>query len=212
MYPEECPPEIWHEIFDKACRDDGKTARALSLVSRRFHQLSKYHRLYSLAITDTLRLFRLCELLNLVPRSLRTTRYLYIRIPRAQITSDVYQTIRDVLSMVARTLEVLTICYVPSTNSKIEDQFPPLPRLLFLSLYFENSVPESKAFRGPRRQAEHIPADFPLLQDLQVFGKLHSHHHWRCFVKVAPKVSMISSWSDSISSVLQHCIDVYIKV
>lgn len=50
---ETVPPEIWSNIFDSACTDDGFTARSLSLVSRHIRAVSQDHRYLIINISST---------------------------------------------------------------------------------------------------------------------------------------------------------------
>ena len=45
------PVEIWHNIFSRACLDDGSTGRSLSLVSTYFYEISAPFKYQSVAIT-----------------------------------------------------------------------------------------------------------------------------------------------------------------
>lgn len=84
------PPEIWNEIFNLACRDDGTTAISLSQVSRRIRALSEQQRYLSVQIKSTSQLFKLQDTLTskgkldmTIPQSSLRTRFLCVVLPES---------------------------------------------------------------------------------------------------------------------------------
>jgi hypothetical protein len=75
---ERLPAELWHKIFQHACVDGGRTGRALSLVSRRLHDLSAGTRLQSVFVIDLERLKLLLRTLDRLPEHERRVRFLFI--------------------------------------------------------------------------------------------------------------------------------------
>jgi hypothetical protein len=61
------PAEIWAEIVTFACVDDGRTVRALSLVSRFIHETSKQYKLQSIAVTGEQQLIAFPDLIEQTP-------------------------------------------------------------------------------------------------------------------------------------------------
>jgi hypothetical protein len=72
------PTEIWHKIFALACVDGGATGCALSLVSRRFRELSAGTRLQSVAVSGLSDIRSLLGVLQELPEASRHVRVLYI--------------------------------------------------------------------------------------------------------------------------------------
>ncbi|KAF6741283.1 hypothetical protein DFP72DRAFT_1181051 [Ephemerocybe angulata] len=56
-----CPPEVWCQILDMACLDDGFTARSLSETSRRLREVSADYLYSSIKIESTSQLLKLEE-------------------------------------------------------------------------------------------------------------------------------------------------------
>jgi hypothetical protein len=75
---EQLPAELWHKIFQHACVDGGRTGCALSLVSRRLHDLSVGTRLQSVFIIDLERLKLFLHTLERLPEHERRVRFLFI--------------------------------------------------------------------------------------------------------------------------------------
>ena len=72
-----CPPEILLHIFRLACDDDGSTGRALSLVCRSVHNLSKELKYQSIAIVGLPRLVAFAAMLQDLPEPSRRIRHLF---------------------------------------------------------------------------------------------------------------------------------------
>ncbi|RXW23906.1 hypothetical protein EST38_g1958 [Candolleomyces aberdarensis] len=72
-----CPHEILLQIFGLACDDDGSTGRALSLVSRNVHELSKEFKYQSIAIVGLLRLVSFAAVLQDLQEPSRRVRHLF---------------------------------------------------------------------------------------------------------------------------------------
>ena len=77
-----CPNEIWHEIFAFACADAGSTGRPLSLVSKRFHDISwplKYQSM--IAITRWRQLIAFPQTFSRLPDLQKKIKRLFIHCP-----------------------------------------------------------------------------------------------------------------------------------
>jgi hypothetical protein len=72
------PTEIWHKIFTLTCVDGGATGCALSLVSRRFRELSAGTRLQSVAVSGLSDIRSLLGMLQELPEASRHVGILYI--------------------------------------------------------------------------------------------------------------------------------------
>ncbi|KAI0320308.1 hypothetical protein OF83DRAFT_1053339, partial [Amylostereum chailletii] len=73
-----CPMEIWETISRLACTDDGRTGRALALVSRYMNAVSAPHQLQSLSASSAQQLPALATMLERRPPALRRVRTLII--------------------------------------------------------------------------------------------------------------------------------------
>ncbi|KAJ7353412.1 hypothetical protein DFH08DRAFT_774426 [Mycena albidolilacea] len=72
------PPEIWTEVFAFSCTDDGCTGRALSLVSRAAHLVSKPLKYQSIVVTGFHELLKLLAVLCELPPGERRVKYLFV--------------------------------------------------------------------------------------------------------------------------------------
>ncbi|KAJ7458576.1 hypothetical protein FB451DRAFT_1273495 [Mycena latifolia] len=75
---ENLPAELHLKIYKSACRDDGRTGSALSLVSKRIRELSAEHRYQSIAVCGPIQIQRLVDCLRVVPPEFRRIRFLFI--------------------------------------------------------------------------------------------------------------------------------------
>ncbi|KAF5336068.1 hypothetical protein D9611_006400 [Ephemerocybe angulata] len=73
-----CPNEILLQIFEFACDDDGSMGRALSLVSRRFSNLSQEYKFQSIAVMGLARVVPLAAILKRLPERNRRIRHLFL--------------------------------------------------------------------------------------------------------------------------------------
>ncbi|KAJ2919105.1 hypothetical protein MD484_g1354, partial [Candolleomyces efflorescens] len=73
---EDLLPEIWAQILDTACLDDGSTARSLSLVSRQIHYLSRSHLYYAIKVDSVPQLLKLDDQISKsIPDSMKGDGY-----------------------------------------------------------------------------------------------------------------------------------------
>ncbi|KDQ19640.1 hypothetical protein BOTBODRAFT_28209 [Botryobasidium botryosum FD-172 SS1] len=72
------PTEIVQDIFQSACLDDGRTARALCLVSRRYNDLAKPLLFRSIAVCGIAQMEVFAGLLQQNPDVARSVRYLFL--------------------------------------------------------------------------------------------------------------------------------------
>ncbi|KAJ7243815.1 hypothetical protein B0H12DRAFT_1055072 [Mycena haematopus] len=75
---DDLPVEIHLKIYSIACRDDGSTGSALSLVSKHVRELSAEHRYQSIAVCGPIQIQHLVDHLRSVPPELRRIRFLFI--------------------------------------------------------------------------------------------------------------------------------------
>jgi hypothetical protein len=74
---ENLPPEVWANILDFACLDDGTTARSLSLVSRQTRHLSRNHLYYAVKVDSVSQLLKLEDQISIsIPDSMKDNGYL----------------------------------------------------------------------------------------------------------------------------------------
>ncbi|KAF8172805.1 hypothetical protein K438DRAFT_1611343 [Mycena galopus ATCC 62051] len=85
---EDIPPEIWTEIFAFSCTDDGRTGRALSIVSRAVHLTSKPLKYQSLCVVGLDQLRKLLAILSDLPTGERKVKYLFIAGLDCEICSE----------------------------------------------------------------------------------------------------------------------------
>ncbi|KAG5351030.1 hypothetical protein C0989_008225 [Termitomyces sp. Mn162] len=143
-----CPPEIHSYICQLACLDDGRTVRALSLVSKYFRQISRPFLYQSLSISGSAQITALDSVLQKTPPHLRLVRHLFL----STHENDTYVThtpkITDAADS-ASILRILTICA------------PTLETLSFVALSASvGTVAISRLFR----------TSFPWLRELSISG------------------------------------------
>ncbi|KAF7979719.1 hypothetical protein HWV62_41072 [Athelia sp. TMB] len=74
-----CPMELWHLIFSYACTDGGRTACALSAVSRYIRECSKpYYNVQSVALHGTRQTLAFAAVLETNPDHLRQIKHLFV--------------------------------------------------------------------------------------------------------------------------------------
>jgi hypothetical protein len=137
----DCPNEILLHIFRLACDDDGSTGRALSLVSRSVHELSKEYKYQSIAIIGLPRLVAFAAVLQHLPESNRRIRHLFFS-SMAQNTSGGHnRTSEDIQNYVSvprrRTNPDLTrgVREIPATFSRKSYELLDLPLSLARSCF-----------------------------------------------------------------------------
>jgi hypothetical protein len=73
-----CPIEIWLQIFQVACTDDGSTGRSIALVSRFFHEISNEVKLQSLSVIGVPQIVACARMLEMTPPHFRRVRHLFV--------------------------------------------------------------------------------------------------------------------------------------
>jgi hypothetical protein len=73
-----CPAEICSEIYAFACVDDGRTGRALSLVSKYTRETSKPYKLQSISVIGYNQLLAFADLVEQTPLHLRQVRCIFL--------------------------------------------------------------------------------------------------------------------------------------
>src|SRR5688572_10271037 len=77
----EFPLEIWLQIFDYACNDDGTSSRSLSIASRALRDVSQYHRYHSVLVSGWEQLLLFEAQFNRERDELKGIVNLYVHIP-----------------------------------------------------------------------------------------------------------------------------------
>lgn len=72
------PPEVWEDIFTSACDPGGKTAAAISRVSRYFYDAIKPYRLTSLVICGESQIMAFHNAMKVMPLDVPRAKHLYI--------------------------------------------------------------------------------------------------------------------------------------
>ena len=110
------PAEICGEIYGFACVDDGRTGRALSLVSRFVHETSKAYKLQSIAVIGQTQLFAFADLIEHTPIHLRRVDCIFLSAHSRHTASDPralspeYVRKQDVYYALERILRAISSC------------------------------------------------------------------------------------------------------
>ena len=83
-----CPTEICLQIYAFACVDDGKTGRALSLVSKYTRETSKPYKLQSVSVIGYNQLLAFADLVEHTPLHLRQVKYIFLSAHPRSTASD----------------------------------------------------------------------------------------------------------------------------
>ncbi|KDR82043.1 hypothetical protein GALMADRAFT_59195 [Galerina marginata CBS 339.88] len=83
-----CPLEIIGEIYAFACSDDGRTGRALSLVSRYINETSKPYKLQSVTVVGHTQLFAFANLIENTPILFRRVHCIFLSAHSRHTASD----------------------------------------------------------------------------------------------------------------------------
>ncbi|TFK69323.1 hypothetical protein BDN72DRAFT_733339, partial [Pluteus cervinus] len=75
---QQLPLEVWSQIFELACTDNGYTGHSLSLVSKSFNTLSVPYKFQSISLRNLKHIFEFFFALKDAPPHLRRVRYLYM--------------------------------------------------------------------------------------------------------------------------------------
>ncbi|KAJ7889921.1 hypothetical protein B0H14DRAFT_2497490 [Mycena olivaceomarginata] len=128
MALETVPPEIWAEVFAFSCTDTGCTGRALSLVSRAAHLVSKPLKYQSIVVTGFRELLKLLAVLRELPPGARRVKYLCVG---GAVSDTAEKTLGRILRLVAPSLVALRIhCSTISRPSLFPGiEFPLLAEL-----------------------------------------------------------------------------------
>ncbi|KAG6852205.1 hypothetical protein C0991_002017 [Blastosporella zonata] len=160
------PPELHSYICELACHDDGRTVRALSLVSKYFREISRPFLYQSLSISGSIQIIALASALqNTVPH-LRSVRHLFLSThskndvtptPKATDAADTAAILR-ILTLSASTLETLSfVSGSPSMGTMsisrlFRTSFPRLRELAISGFYPFPSAPG----KMPRLERLHL--------------------------------------------------------
>ena len=83
-----CPAEICSEIYAFACVDDGRTGRALSLVSKYIRESSKPYKLQSISVIGYNQLLAFADLVENTPLHLRQVKCIFLSAHPRSTASD----------------------------------------------------------------------------------------------------------------------------
>jgi hypothetical protein len=151
------PIEIWQKIFRYACVDGGRTGCALSLVSRRMHDISANIHLQSVFVVGLKRLQHLECTLRQLPEERRAVQALFIAARPDDAELHAWPTAyAAVLALTAPRVEVLT---VHASYPFFDVAFPPNMHFPHLRDLAVGCVSRSVAL-------PHLPS----LRRLHVFG------------------------------------------
>ncbi|KAG6893693.1 hypothetical protein C0992_008992 [Termitomyces sp. T32_za158] len=168
------PPEIHSHICQLACQDDGRTVRALSLVSKYFRQISRPYFYQSLSISGSAQITALDLALKTTPPHLRLVRHLFLsthkndasatHTPKATDSTDSASILR-ILSLCAPTLETLSfVSLSPSIGT------------LAISRLFRTSFPHLRELSiSGFYPFPSAPGKMPSLQRLHLHGNRNPH-------------------------------------
>ena len=143
------PAEIWGDIYALACVDDGRTGRALSLVSRFIHETSKPYKLQSIAVIGERQLLAFADLIEQTPTHLRRVHFILFSSSAPQVT-----------------LDHLLI----SANTRQLDLYPVLERILRA---ISSTVRIIHALFLWQRPFILLPVSLPVLEELVMQGPIH---------------------------------------
>ncbi|KAG6917379.1 hypothetical protein DXG01_002758 [Tephrocybe rancida] len=170
------PPELHSYIFQLACLDDGRTVRALSLVSKYFREVSRPFLYQSLSISGSAQITTLASVFQNTAPHLRTVRHLFLSThtnsadaayppkPKPIDTAD-SAAILKIISLSAPTLE--TLSFVSASPSMSTMHISRLFRTSFPSLR-ELSI--SGFYPFPT-----APGKMPRLERLHLHGNRNPH-------------------------------------
>lgn len=145
------PVELFSYIFELACTDDGRTARALSLTSKQVREISRRYLYQSLVLTRPAQLTALLERSENVPCHLRRIKHLFLALRHSDSTTGSLHSestcpleapfVIKVLHLAAPTLESLSFAAAcPLTGTSLLSYlfripFPFLAELSLAGLY-----------------------------------------------------------------------------
>lgn len=120
-----CPPEVCAQIYAFACCDDGRTGRALSLVSRLTNEISRPFKLQSVSVIGHNQLYAFADLVECTPDHLRRIRYIFVSahprdtavLPRAiapefQRRMEVFAVFKRILEVIGPSVEIIHVFFV----------------------------------------------------------------------------------------------------
>ena len=169
-----CPTELHSFICQLAGLDDGRTVRALSLVSKYFNEIARLYMYQSLSISGPEQIMILLSKLESLPLHLRQIRHLFLsdqpfskpegklRIPSPTLDPSA---ITRILALVAHTLETLTFVLSDVTTSTRS-----IARLFRLSFPRLRELAVSGFYPFPSS-----PGKFPRLTHLHLHGNRNPH-------------------------------------
>jgi len=109
---EHFPTEIWGEIYAFACVDDGRTGRALSLVSRFIHETSKPYKLQSIAVFGDRQLAAFADLIEQTPTHLRRVDCIFICYRNHNGQPTEYSVLEQVLCAISSSVRIIHAVFV----------------------------------------------------------------------------------------------------
>ena len=120
-----CPPEVCAQIYAFACCDDGRTGRALSLVSKLTNEISRPYKLQSISVIGHNQLYAFADLVERTPHHLRRIRCIFVSahsretavLPRAiapefQRRMEVFAVFKRVLEAIGSNVEIVHVFFV----------------------------------------------------------------------------------------------------
>ena len=174
MNMEACPLELHSYICQLAGLDDGKTIRALSLVSKYFCEVARPYIYQCLSISGPVQVNILLSKLESTPSHLRHIRHLFLsdktfdkpaRNPRSTPPASEPSAVTRILTLAAPTLESLTLVY----SNPITGTYA-IARLFRLSFPHLRELSVSGFYPYPS-----LPGRFPRLTHLHLHGNRNPH-------------------------------------
>ncbi|KAG6829886.1 hypothetical protein H0H92_003155 [Tricholoma furcatifolium] len=150
------PTELYQEIFNFACVDDGATGRSLSQTSRYFRQVSQRSKLQSVALVGAQQLRDFADHLAELPPTARRVRHLCISL------------VLETLPKTSHHRHVVD----EGTSSFWEHEETTSAALLRILQYVSSSLLTLHLISNARRTSILPPISLPLLQSLTMHGPM----------------------------------------
>ncbi|KAJ3572365.1 hypothetical protein NP233_g3135 [Leucocoprinus birnbaumii] len=211
------PPEVCKQIYEKACDDDGRTGRSLSLVSRYVSEVSEEFKYRSLAVYSIPKILKCYKVLESKPPEARRIIHLFISaheqvLPGEEGDVDSYQWATQthygyacnaffgILQFAAPTVQTFYLCSSVARPTVLLSI--PMPRLVEFTLF--NGFPTVPTIAPPS-------VDFPRLKRIRFCGFTdHSKGTFHEIRTRAPNVTHLFFQSQrTADDLLEHIASVF---
>lgn len=170
----EFPPEIWIQIVGFACTDDGSTGRALSLVSKDLHEITRPMKLQSIAVVGAKQIIRFSAALTKVPATERCVRHLFVASPNPQLSTPSHRNITFELATAMRALTLNDAEDHPHSRVAIDEETISKAFYMILRILSATLVTLHAHFTFITRPSILVPVPLPSLTDLTLYGPFRS--------------------------------------